>query len=121
MSVEQLAIFLNMLFSFFYPVLLCPLCSLVQGKTLIFVNDINSCYKLKLFLEQFGIRSCVLNSELPYNSRSLFLSLSLCVCVYLCVCLCVCLCVFVAVFVCVCVCVCFFRVIFCIRSVAGAI
>jgi ATP-dependent RNA helicase DDX56/DBP9 len=43
--------------------------NLVQGKTLIFVNDINSCYKLKLFLEQFGIRSCVLNSELPYNSR----------------------------------------------------
>ena len=44
---------------------------LIRGKTLIFVNEINSCYKLKLFLEQFGIRSCVLNSELPYNSRSI--------------------------------------------------
>merc|ERR1712072_101479 len=27
------------------------------------------CYRVKLFLEQFGIRSCVLNSELPVNSR----------------------------------------------------
>jgi len=38
-------------------------------KTLIFVNDIDRCYRLKLFLEQFGIRSCVLNSELPVQSR----------------------------------------------------
>lgn len=34
-----------------------------------FVGDIDRCYRLKLFLEQFGIRSCVLNSELPVNSR----------------------------------------------------
>lgn len=27
------------------------------------------CYRVKLFLEQFGIKSCVLNSELPVNSR----------------------------------------------------
>lgn len=27
------------------------------------------CYRLKLFFEQFGIRACVLNSELPVNSR----------------------------------------------------
>ncbi|KAF3167376.1 ATP-dependent DNA/RNA helicase [Orbilia oligospora] len=27
------------------------------------------CYRLRLFLEQFGIRACVLNSELPVNSR----------------------------------------------------
>lgn len=27
------------------------------------------CYKLKLFLEQFGIPTCVLNSELPASSR----------------------------------------------------
>jgi len=38
-------------------------------KTLFFVNDIDRCYRLKLFLEQFGIRSCVLNSELPVQSR----------------------------------------------------
>jgi len=38
-------------------------------KTLLFVNDIDRCYRLKLFLEQFGIRSCVLNSELPVQSR----------------------------------------------------
>ncbi|KAF2453963.1 P-loop containing nucleoside triphosphate hydrolase protein [Lineolata rhizophorae] len=42
---------------------------LVKGKCIIFVADIDRCYRLKLFLEQFGIRSCVLNSELPVNSR----------------------------------------------------
>jgi ATP-dependent RNA helicase DDX56/DBP9 len=38
-------------------------------KSLIFVNTIEKCYKLKLFLEQFGIRSCALNAELPVKSR----------------------------------------------------
>lgn len=38
-------------------------------KTIIFVNSIDKCYKLKLFLEQFGISSCTLNSELPVKSR----------------------------------------------------
>ncbi|KAG2223700.1 hypothetical protein INT45_007278 [Circinella minor] len=42
---------------------------LIRGKIILFVNDIDRCYKLKLFLEQFSIRSCVLNSELPLNSR----------------------------------------------------
>ncbi|KAI9298632.1 DEAD-domain-containing protein [Neoconidiobolus thromboides FSU 785] len=42
---------------------------LIKGKCLIFVNEIETCYKLKLFLEKFGIRSCALNSELPLNSR----------------------------------------------------
>ncbi|KAI8137066.1 P-loop containing nucleoside triphosphate hydrolase protein [Fennellomyces sp. T-0311] len=42
---------------------------LIKGKIILFVNDIDRCYKLKLFLEQFSIRSCVLNSELPLNSR----------------------------------------------------
>ncbi|KAK7203208.1 P-loop containing nucleoside triphosphate hydrolase protein [Myxozyma melibiosi] len=42
---------------------------LIKGKTIAFVNDIDRCYRLKLFLEQFGIRSCVLNSDLPINSR----------------------------------------------------
>lgn len=42
---------------------------LVKGKTLIFVNSIDRGYRLKLFLEQFGIRCCILNSELPVNSR----------------------------------------------------
>lgn len=42
---------------------------LIKGKCIIFVGDIDRCYRLKLFLEQFGIRSCVLNSELPFNSR----------------------------------------------------
>ncbi|AGO11956.1 AaceriAGR278Cp [[Ashbya] aceris (nom. inval.)] len=43
--------------------------SLIKGKTIIFVNTIDRGYRLKLVLEQFGIRSCILNSELPLNSR----------------------------------------------------
>ncbi|RUP46705.1 P-loop containing nucleoside triphosphate hydrolase protein [Jimgerdemannia flammicorona] len=42
---------------------------LIKGKALFFVNDIDRCYRLKLYFEQFGIKSCVLNSELPLNSR----------------------------------------------------
>ena len=42
---------------------------LIKGKCILFVNDVNRCYRLKLFLEQFSIKSCVLNSELPLNSR----------------------------------------------------
>ncbi|CAB1418392.1 unnamed protein product [Pleuronectes platessa] len=43
---------------------------LVQGKTLVFVGAVDRCYRLKLFLEQFSIPACVLNSELPVQSRS---------------------------------------------------
>jgi ATP-dependent RNA helicase DDX56/DBP9 len=42
---------------------------LVRGKTIIFVDDVDRSYRLKLYLEQFGIGSCILNSELPVNSR----------------------------------------------------
>lgn len=42
---------------------------LVQGKCILFVNDVDRCYRLKLFLEQFSIKSCVLNAEMPINSR----------------------------------------------------
>uniref|UniRef100_A0A672ZPV3 RNA helicase n=1 Tax=Sphaeramia orbicularis TaxID=375764 RepID=A0A672ZPV3_9TELE len=42
---------------------------LVQGKTLLFVGEVDRCYRLKLFLEQFSIPACVLNSELPVQSR----------------------------------------------------
>lgn len=43
--------------------------NLIKGKSLVFVNNIDRGYRLKLFLEQFGIRCCILNSELPINSR----------------------------------------------------
>lgn len=43
--------------------------NLIKGKTLIFVNSIDRGFRLRLFLEQFGIRCCMLNSELPINSR----------------------------------------------------
>src|ERR1700722_15829771 len=42
---------------------------LIKGKCIIFVAGIDRCYRLKLFLEQFGTKSCILNSELPVNSR----------------------------------------------------
>lgn len=42
---------------------------LIRGKTILFVNNVDRCYKLRLFLDQFGIGSCVLNSELPVSSR----------------------------------------------------
>ncbi|KAF7236709.1 putative ATP-dependent RNA helicase DDX56, partial [Varanus komodoensis] len=43
--------------------------SLVRGKVIFFVSTIERCYRLKLFLEQFSIPACVLNSELPVQSR----------------------------------------------------
>lgn len=42
---------------------------LIRGKTLVFVNDINRCFKLKLFLDRMVIKSAVMNAELPQNSR----------------------------------------------------
>lgn len=42
---------------------------LVQKKILVFTNTIDMGYRVKLFLEKFGIKSAVLNSELPQNSR----------------------------------------------------
>ncbi|GAV57689.1 DEAD domain-containing protein/Helicase_C domain-containing protein [Cephalotus follicularis] len=42
---------------------------LVQKKVLIFTNTIDMGFRLKLFLEKFGVKSAVLNAELPQNSR----------------------------------------------------
>ena len=42
---------------------------LLKGKGLFFVNTTDAGYRLKLFLEQFHIRSAVLNAELPLRSR----------------------------------------------------
>ena len=42
---------------------------LIRGKTLLFVSSVDRCYKLKLYLEQFMIPCCVLNSELPVATR----------------------------------------------------
>ena len=43
--------------------------NLLMGRTIIFVNSLKRCYKLKLFLEQFAVKSCLLNPELPVASR----------------------------------------------------
>jgi len=42
---------------------------LVSGRILFFVNSVARCYRLKLLLEQFVVRSAVLNAELPVRSR----------------------------------------------------
>ncbi|XP_031468256.1 probable ATP-dependent RNA helicase DDX56, partial [Phasianus colchicus] len=43
--------------------------ALLRGRALLFVSGISRCYRLKLFLEQFGIPACALNAELPARSR----------------------------------------------------
>lgn len=43
--------------------------NLIRGRTIIFTNGVDKCYRLKLFLEQFDIRACILNPELPIESR----------------------------------------------------
>lgn len=43
---------------------------ILTGKVIFFVNDVDRCYHLKLFFEQFSIRAAVLNAELPQNSRA---------------------------------------------------
>lgn len=42
---------------------------LVRKKVLLFVNSTEAAYRLRLFLEGFGIRSALLSPELPLNSR----------------------------------------------------
>ncbi|KAM6294631.1 putative ATP-dependent RNA helicase DDX56 [Aegotheles albertisi] len=50
---------------------LCALLRLrvLRGRALLFVSSVPRCYRLKLFLEQFGIPACTLNSHLPARSR----------------------------------------------------
>lgn len=43
--------------------------NLLRGRSIIFVNSLKRCYKVKLFLEQFAVRSCLLNQDLPIESR----------------------------------------------------
>ncbi|KAF1964355.1 DEAD-domain-containing protein [Bimuria novae-zelandiae CBS 107.79] len=43
--------------------------SLIRGKAIVFVGDVDRSYRVKLVLEQFGIKSIVLNHELPLTSR----------------------------------------------------
>uniref|UniRef100_A0A0X3P0Y2 RNA helicase n=1 Tax=Schistocephalus solidus TaxID=70667 RepID=A0A0X3P0Y2_SCHSO len=42
---------------------------LIRGKTMIFTNSIDRCYKLRIFLEEFGVQTVILNSELPIATR----------------------------------------------------
>ena len=42
---------------------------LLSGRGVLFVNSVDRCYRLKLFLDLFSIRTLVLNAELPLASR----------------------------------------------------
>lgn len=42
---------------------------LLIGRTILFVNSVEQAYRLKLLMEQFHIKTCLLNSELPMDSR----------------------------------------------------
>uniref|UniRef100_A0A914GUG6 RNA helicase n=1 Tax=Globodera rostochiensis TaxID=31243 RepID=A0A914GUG6_GLORO len=42
---------------------------LLVGKSVVFVSGVNRCYKLHLFFQAFKIASCVLNAQMPANSR----------------------------------------------------
>lgn len=42
---------------------------ILEGRGILFVNSVDSCYRLKLFLDLFAIRCLVLNAELPLASR----------------------------------------------------
>jgi ATP-dependent RNA helicase DDX56/DBP9 len=48
----------------------------IKRKVLIFVNSIDTGFQLRLFLERFGIRTALLNAELPLNSRHHILQVS---------------------------------------------
>ncbi|KAF3320475.1 DEAD-box ATP-dependent RNA helicase 16 [Carex littledalei] len=67
-SVQQFWISCSALDKQLYMLALLKL-ELVQKKVLIFVNTIDMAFRIRLFLEKFGIKSAVLNAELPQNSR----------------------------------------------------
>eukprot|EP01060_Flectonema_neradi_P009640 TRINITY_DN16860_c0_g1_i1.p1 TRINITY_DN16860_c0_g1~~TRINITY_DN16860_c0_g1_i1.p1 ORF type:complete len:595 (+),score=104.89 TRINITY_DN16860_c0_g1_i1:52-1836(+) len=42
----------------------------IKGKILIFVDHIDKAYRVKLFLDKFGLHGAVLNKDVPVNSRN---------------------------------------------------
>lgn len=43
--------------------------SLLKGKMIIFARDVERAYKLRIFLEEFGVRSCCINPDFPLSCR----------------------------------------------------
>ena len=68
-TLQQYQIHLNEDFDKFLVLLSFLKLKIVRGKSLVFVCGTNRCYKLKLFLKQFGLASIVLSSELAASSR----------------------------------------------------
>lgn len=50
--------------------------NIVRKKVLLFANSIDNGFRLRLFLESFGIRSALVNAEQPLNSRHHILQVS---------------------------------------------
>ena len=46
---------------------------MVPKKVMVFVNDINKGYRVRLFLEQFGFQAGIINAEMPQNARLLII------------------------------------------------
>lgn len=55
---------------------------LLHKRVLLFVNSIDAGFRLRLFLESFGLRAAVLNAELPVNSRHHILQVCPCAALY---------------------------------------
>jgi len=68
-TLQQYQINLNEDFEKYLVILSFLKLRIVRGKSLVFACGTNRCYKLKLFLKQFGIPSVVLSSELAAASR----------------------------------------------------
>lgn len=41
----------------------------LRKRVLVFVNSVAEAFRVRLFLEAFGLKVALLNSELPLNSR----------------------------------------------------
>ncbi len=51
--------------------------NLVRKKVLLFTNSVEPAFRLRLFLEAFGIRAALLSPDLPLNTRHHILQVSL--------------------------------------------
>ena len=68
-TLQQFQINLNKDFDKYLVLLAFLKLKIVRGKSLIFACGTDRCYKMKLFLKQFGISAIVLSSELAASSR----------------------------------------------------
>ena len=51
---------------------------LVSKKVLLFTNSVEPAFRLRLFLEAFGLRAALLSPDLPLNTRHHILQVATC-------------------------------------------